>query len=243
LALDAGVRFAGVHPAPVVTNGLIYVYQNTGNDGLMVEASSDGLTFAPTPATYPAGVSRSIVRLPDGRFRMYYYPDGTAFDIRSAVSSNGLNWTAEGGIRYTEPGIGGLRATTLPTGGYRLYFPNSAGGISSAISSDGLTFAAEGPVAILPPDGTFTWGASAAAYLNGQFHMILTKVPSSGVTELWHAVSTDGRSWNIDRNALAVNPGVPLNQPAWSINGSVARIYFRAQPSGGNAVSSGIVRF
>ncbi len=131
----------------------------------------------------------------------------------------------------------------LPTGGYRLYYATSTG-ISSASSSDGLTFRGEGPVAIAPSDSTATWGASAGIYVNGQYRMVLTKVPSSGISELWYAVSADGRNWSLNSVALAANPGVPLNQPAWSINGGVMRIYFRAQPSGGgNAIGSGVIRF
>ena len=85
---------------------------------------------------------------------------------------------------------------------------------------------------------------SAAAYLNGQYHMVLTRVPSStNVTELWHAVSLDGRTWTVDRSVLAANPGVPLNQPAWAVNGSTARIYYRAQFNGTNSVSSAVLTF
>jgi hypothetical protein len=241
--VDNSGLFSGSHPAPLVVNGVTYVYQNTGTDGTMVEASPNGLAFALTPASFPAAVSRTIVSLPGGRFRMYYFADGTTVDVRSAVSNDGLNWTVEDGTRYSDPGIGAIRAVVLPTGGYRLYYPTSAG-ISSAMSSDGLTFAAEGPATIPPPDSTSTWGPSAAAYLSGQFHMVLTRVPSSGATDLWHAVSTDGRNWTVDKAVLAANPGVPLNQPAWSVNGSTMRIYFRAQPpGGGNAISSGIIRF
>ena len=84
---DEGAHFAGgVHPAPLVINGVTYVYVNSATDGTTVEASSDGRTFAPTAARYPAGASRTIVSLPDGRFRMYYFPDGTSVDVRSAVS-------------------------------------------------------------------------------------------------------------------------------------------------------------
>ena len=238
---DPGARFAGVHPAPVSANGLIYVYVNTGAAGVMVQASSDGLTFAPTPASYPAGVSRTIVTLPDGRFRMYYFSDATSPDVRSAVSSNALNWTVESGIRYSQSDFGGLRIAALPTGGYRLYFATGAGTVNSAISTDGLAFSAEGPVTLPAPDGTFGWGTSAVAYLGTRFHMILTKVPSSGVGELWHAVSTDGRNWTLDKSVLAVNPGMTLNQPAWSISATI-RVYYRAS-AGGNTIASGIIKF
>jgi hypothetical protein len=66
-----GAHFAGVHPAPIIVGATAYVYQNTGTVGTTVQAAPDGLAFAPTPATYPAGVSRTIVSLPDGRFGIY----------------------------------------------------------------------------------------------------------------------------------------------------------------------------
>lgn len=237
---DEGGHFSGSNPAPVVVGSVTYVYTTTASDGTMVQASSDGVTFALTPAKYPAGASRSIVVLPDGRFRMYFFPDTTSIDVQSAISTDGLNWTAEAGTRYSEPNIGGIRATALPGGGYRLYFQN-ASGLASAMSSDGLTFASEGPLTIASSDGT--WGVSAAIYLNGEFHMVLTKTPASGVSELWHAVSVDGRAWTVDRSVMAANPGVPLNQPAWSISGSVTRIYYRAQPPGANVIGSAVIRF
>jgi hypothetical protein len=241
---EAGRGFTGVHPAPIIVGGITYLYVNTGTAGTTVQASMDGLSFTPTPATYPAGASRTIVSLPDGRYRMYYYsPDGTSTDVLSAVSNNGLNWTVEPGVRYSDPAAGAIRATALPTGGYRLYYPSGTG-FTSALSTDGLSFTSEGPIAITQNDATFTWGASAAAYVNGQFHMVLTRIPTStNVSELWHAVSLDGRTWTVDRSAMAANPGVPINQPAWAINGSTDRIYYRAQPNGSNAIASGVIRF
>src|ERR1700738_2174905 len=124
---DEGGHFMGSHPAPIVIGGTTYIYQNTGTAGTMVEASMDGLSFAPTPAKFPAGVSRTIVPLPDGRFRMYYFPDATSADVWSAIWSDGLNWTVETGIRYSDPAAGAIRATALPMGGYRLYYPSGTG--------------------------------------------------------------------------------------------------------------------
>ena len=241
---DDGVRLQGAQPAPVIVNGTTYVYVSTGVDGTAVPQSSDGLTFTSNaPAAYPAGFSRTIVSLGDGRFRMYYFPDATSVEIRSAISSNGLNWTVEAGVRYSEPNIGGVRATALPAGGYRLYFLTTTG-LGSAMSSDGLTFVGEGPVTTNPAsDGSFSWGPSAAIFLDGAFHMVLTKNLST-TSELWHATSSDGRTFTVDKDVLAVNPGVPINQPAWWVNAGVRRIYYRAQPPGGtNAVASGIIRF
>jgi hypothetical protein len=240
---NEGGLFPGSHPAPIVVGGTVLVYQNSGAPGAAVQTSANGVAFAPTPATYPAGISRTIVLTLDGRYRMYYFADGTTVDVSSAVSSDGLNWTVEPGTRYSDPGIGAIRAITLPTGGYRLYYPNGVG-VTGAVSGDGLTFTSEGPATITPSDSTYSIGPSAAAYLNGQFHMVLTRTPSStGVSELWHAVSVDGRLWTMDRSALAINPGIPLNQPAWGILGSTYRVYYRTQAGGTNIISSGVIRF
>jgi hypothetical protein len=172
---------------------------------------------------------------------MYYFSDATTADVSSAISSDGLKWTVEAGTRYSDPNIGAIRAIALPTGGYRLYYPNGVG-LTSVLSTDGLTFMSEGPVVITPGDATFAWGPSAAAYLNGQFHLVLTRTPTAtGVSELWHAVSVDGRTWTVDRSVMAANPGVPLNQPAWAIRGTTARIYYRAQPNGSNIIASAVL--
>jgi hypothetical protein len=81
-----------------------------------------------TPASFPAGASRSFVTLLDGSFRMYYYASGTSIDVLSAISTNGLNWTLEAGVRYSDGSVGTTRATALPNGGYRLYFHSGVDG-------------------------------------------------------------------------------------------------------------------
>jgi len=235
---NGNALFQGMDPAPLVVGGssTTYVYVNNGSAGTSVEAAPDGLTFTAIPASYPAGFSRTIVPLTDGRYRMYYFATATSIDVSSAISSDGLNWTVEAGTRYSDPNIGKIRGVALPAGGYRLYYPNGVG-YSSLLSPDGLSFTAEGPVTITPSDATFSWNVAAPAYVNGQFHMVLTRTPTStSVSELWHAVSIDGRTWTVDKSVMAADPGVPINQPAWGINGSIARIYYRAQPSGGDNV-------
>ena len=227
----------------MTVGGTTYLYLNTGAAGVAVAASPDGLTFANVPARYPAGISRTIVPTTDGRFRMYYFADSTAVDVSSAVSSDGVNWSVEPGARYTDPNIGAIRAIALPGGGYRIYYPNGVG-ITSLMSSDGLTLTSEGPVGITPGDSTFSWGPSAAAYVNGQYHMVLSRTPTStGISELWHAVSADGRNWTVDRSVMAANPGVAINQPAWAINAGTNRVYYRAIFNGGSGIASGVIRF
>jgi hypothetical protein len=240
---EGGRNLAGAHPAPVIVGGTTLLYLNSQQAGSMVPASADGLSFANMPANYPPGISRSIVALTDGRFRMYYFADGTTADVSSAISSDGLNWTVEPGARYSDPNIGAIRALAVPGGSYRIYYPNGSG-LTSLISNDGLSFAPEGPVTMTGADNSYAWGPSAPAYIGGQYHMVITRTPNStGVSELWHAVSADGRNWTLDRSVLAANPGTPINQPAWGINGSTNRVYFRVLAGNSSLIASGTIRF
>jgi len=245
---DAGSRFNGSGPTPLARNGMIYVYQNTGNTGTTVQASADGVNFAQIPASYPAGTSRSIVALQDGRVRMYYFRDSSSQDLLSAVSGDGLNWSTEDGVRFTEPLIVPIRVTALPAGGFRLFFRNGSANLESAFSSDGLAFTGEGQVAGFPlSDGIFGWGDANVIFLNGQFQMVLVRFPGPGgaTVPIWHATSADGRNWSVDNAAFVSDPVNNLRNPAPVVNGGVTRLYYGALATGStNAfIASGIVHF
>ena len=241
---DPDSRFVGDLPAPLAVNGVTYVYVNTQSDGTQVQGSSDGVTFTQMPANYPAGVARSIVALPDQRYRMYYFATDTSTDMVSAVSSDGRTWTREAGLRFTRPNTGAvLKVHTLPAGGFRLYYPDGSNH-NAATSSDGLTFTTEGPITLPLPDATSTWGSSSVIFANGQFQMVMPKFLQGTNPVLWHAVSIDAKTWTVDSHELAMNPGVSLTQPAWTVNSTTNRVYYRAQGSTGpGVIASGIVRF
>jgi len=118
-------------------------------------------------------VSPRVLRLPDGRYRMYYtqilprmgYPaggndyDNATTRILSAVSTDGVSWTPEPGVRLTpeQGGAGAFRVVSsevvpMPDGSGRLrmYFESCHGtqstqnSIRSALSEDGgLTWSVE----------------------------------------------------------------------------------------------------
>jgi predicted GH43/DUF377 family glycosyl hydrolase len=101
-----------------------------------------------------------VLALPDGRYRMYFtIRDGGG--IQSAISSDGLNWTKESGLRVAngaqgsgEEGVGDPTVIQLDDGSYRMYYSGKLGfggpntgeinRIYSAISSDGLNWQKEG---------------------------------------------------------------------------------------------------
>jgi len=124
----------------------------------------------------------NILRLEDGRFRLYYGGPG---GILSAISDDGLNFTKESGIRIPsgsadspEMIVSDPTLVRLKDGKVRMYYKGATGGggpgqavhsVFSAISTDGLSFEKEGirvdsrqtpdggwasvPEAILLPDG------------------------------------------------------------------------------------------
>ncbi|HEY9206619.1 MAG TPA: hypothetical protein VIO58_11945 [Candidatus Methanoperedens sp.] len=85
-----------------------------------------------------------IVDLGDDRYRMYYAVEpevpGNKLEVFSAVSSGGMEWKKEEGVRREFSVFPDV--VKLPDGRYRMYFQNQ-GVIKSAISSDGLSWIEE----------------------------------------------------------------------------------------------------
>jgi len=131
--------------------------------------SQDGINFVPEkgirfrsqgPPDYDAISVPDIIKLPDGRFRMYYTGDMFApvsgregNNVRTAISSDeGMTWQREEGVRLRfesmDPDV-----VILPDGRYRMYYTtNPPGGskddqrVYSAISDNGLNFTFESEV-------------------------------------------------------------------------------------------------
>ena len=139
-----------------------YILSAISEDGLDF-APEPGIRLAPDPAVehmYLRLLAPSIVRLADGRWRMYVEARGTSDRptvITSAVSDDLLGWQHESGVRLATPdGLGGPRLFALPGGRCRLLACGDdfgdAGRVSgkcigkhiiSAISDDGLDFTFE----------------------------------------------------------------------------------------------------
>lgn len=144
-------------------------------DGIKSAVSADGLTFTIergfrvtteaagfTETTVSATTGPTLIRLTDGRYRMYFSdlprpgdPPG-GHRIKSAGSSDQLSWTVEPGIRLG-PGAAVLTesaehpfALANPDGSTTLYYGKFTGGGGSSpeglyhsTSADGLTFELE----------------------------------------------------------------------------------------------------
>jgi hypothetical protein len=166
----------------------------TDGDGIKSAISTDGLTFTDeegfritaqqagfSDTTVAATSGATVIRLPDGRYRMYFSdlprpgdPPG-GHRVKSAVSSDMLSWTVEAGVRLG-PGAAVLTesaehpsALLNPDGSVTLYYGKFSGpglgvpeGLYHSTSVDGLTFETEtydvfngnDPDAIRLADGT-----------------------------------------------------------------------------------------
>lgn len=97
------------------------------------------------------GVSTSVIRLSDGRYRIFYPDRG---EIASFVSSDGLTFTKEFGMRVSRGGpisydarVAGNPDIVLEDGYYRMYYTGIGNDdklrILSAVSKDGFNFTKE----------------------------------------------------------------------------------------------------
>ncbi|MBI5746889.1 MAG: exo-alpha-sialidase [Nitrospirae bacterium] len=149
----------------------------------------------------------SVVPLAGGGFRMYIesLQSGGQGRIRSATSSDGLNWSRDSGDRLTnalDPEV-----IELPGGDLRMYFVRGRD-ILSAVSNDGISWTEEPGVRIAkgPPGALDAVGVSHHYVIrlpDGQLLMYYTA--ADGVTPLVHAngqgrailsaVSGDGLNW------------------------------------------------
>jgi len=152
--------------------GITIAKNNTANSsriilalGLVIILASSLFPLAEAPTscwTKDSGVRLTggdpfVLALPDGTYRMYYGAAGGG--IQSAISSDGLNWTEETGLRIANSAegeyiVGGTTVIQLDDGSYRMYYSGNTGPggpdmgvtgrIYSAISSDGLNWEKEG---------------------------------------------------------------------------------------------------
>ncbi|MCI0341053.1 MAG: alpha/beta hydrolase fold domain-containing protein [Planctomycetales bacterium] len=150
---------------PARAEGPHEVRSAVSTDGLRF-VEEDGVRFAREGLTDP-----DVVRLPDGRFRMYFpvHAGRAAGSVLSATSPDGLAFTEDPGVRHPAPAIPG--AIVLPDGRVRLYV-NGPGGIVSRTSDDGLAFREEPGVRIAAHEGRLLADPGAARLPDGRVALV-----------------------------------------------------------------------
>jgi len=152
-------------PGAVYKDGVIYVYfVDVSVDGVperigLVRSSDNGSTWSDKEYVVFKGIGDKVpvdpapFLLDDGRIRLYYfdineerssaYP-GRENKIYSAVSSDGVNFVQEEGVRFSKAGI--YDPDVVKVGDtWKLYVGDVSGNrVISAVSIDGLNFTEEG---------------------------------------------------------------------------------------------------
>jgi len=182
--------------------------------------STDGRNFEIEPGVRIQGAMPAIIKLPDGRWRMYYQTFEAGGGVfKSAVSPDGLNWSTEAGVRLAAGGefdpdnIVHPTVIALPTGGYRMYYDGEirrteqdfTWRILSATSSDGLIWTKDPGVRIdiyqEPLRAYRVWSAHAEySELTGTYQLYFTvETPAENLIDgIYLATSSDGLLFTIE---------------------------------------------
>lgn len=213
---DGSILMADVVPAP--GGGLRMYYNRSSRDGSEIRCaeSKDGARWEAkgavlrgakerTARTFILGGSR-VVRLPDGRFRMYYrcapfVEEGAApaYHLLSAISQDGLRFEPEPGVRIEIRPHDPQSPFTLA--GHGAFYALEDGSWAAIFSADPAN--EKGPSDLYlatSPDG-LVWGGFNLLYKDchdptvirhgGKFHLYAMYLRDY----TFHAVSEDGRTW------------------------------------------------
>lgn len=198
---------ASVPGAVKDTNGTLFIYYvyatQTSTEVLKYATSTDGANFTtPQPinltgSTVIKQVDPNPVLLPDGRIRLYYIDlDPTPpKDVHSAISSDGINFTEEAGIRFTKNYITDPDVFMLNDSLW-VMFVSKGTTMVRTISSDGLTFT---------EDTTYHWN-NGAVCSTFPFPGGIYRTYYCGQGGINSATSTDGFNLTIESGAR-LTPG------------------------------------
>lgn len=160
-----------------------------------------------------------VVDLGNGQYRMYYSIEpevpGNNLEVYSAVSSDGIKWDKESGVRKTFATFPDI--VKLPDGQRRMYFQNT-GIIKSAVSSDGLNWSDEPGIRIDRNEQGFNLenvGAQGTIRLDDGTYIMLyrgtinqpyqtsEKIPNKDTHIYFWATSKDGLAF--EKKGLAID--------------------------------------
>jgi len=159
---EEGTRVDGVSSCTIIKNNEYWMYY-TGKD-IELAISSDGLNFIEKGTVINVkdveGVDMvtnpSVFLTKDGKYRMLFegsrWVEGGQKDrkLYSAISTDGLKWTVEEGVRFQDEGDGkpGEIFTSVPDiirmdGQLRMYYTRGASSAIAISDDDGITWTKE----------------------------------------------------------------------------------------------------
>lgn len=249
---DTGVTLSGsANPSAVVLpDGRVRMYVSFSG-GLSSFISSDGVQFTHEMdrIEQTAGLTLAtthhfwVVALPNGTYRMYFAQTGNSNGIGSALSTDGLNFTVEPGLRISvaQAEIGPDLTTggviRLPNGTYRMYFSShdfalvgpltTPNVIKVADSPDGLAWTVKPGVRIGEGSPAIPGNAqhpSALVNPDGSvsvFYGRLNNSPSDTTHGLYVTTSTDGLTFTSTMRLINVGE---FGQLSAAIDSAVVRL-------------------
>jgi hypothetical protein len=245
---DPGVRIENAVSAEAFRrpDGSIVVYANSPT-GIHAWRSKDGLSFRRMRGRMPFGAHPTVVRLPDGRQRMYYATPGYAplFPSRllSARSRDGYVWFLDDGVRFGDVGFGVMEVVPLPDGTWRLYFNDrrldDTSRILSARSTRGLTFHLEAGVRLPAP----YVDPAVVRLSSGGWLMAVSTIQKGRRQRIHLAESQDGLHWHVERRPLFDDSGASDFDPTLlALPHGHFRLYYTRSRGEVFEVLSGVLR-
>lgn len=198
-------------------------YMGSGNISSLI-STDDGLSFGSEAGIRLVGASHhALIKLDNGDLRMYFSKinDG---NLRSAISSDGLSFTEEDGIRLAlgsqgEPDSAGIIHPSIVRDAqskFRLYydaisgtgrFPEDAQGIMSASSDDGLVFVKDQGFRVEAGEGALRFASLVWSpfleFENNLFKLYFSLEAGKAAKQgAYLASSSDGVNFNIHKKPI-----------------------------------------
>ncbi len=210
--------YTGLGPARRDPDALGYILSASSDDALIWHKDPDVRVDLFPPHASARTLCPDVIPLPDGRYRMYFEARTTDHPtvILSAISSDGLSWQPEPGVRfgddtwsYGTPRCLYIERNRPSSFRYRLYFHRytfplvsgiDAGNvIISAVSSDGLQFEEEEGVRIAQETDRETFSVYAPEVVrlgDSSYRMYFSGWSEEIRGGIFSATSADGLRWH-----------------------------------------------
>ena len=176
---------------------VVAISYDQGSSWVFKTLTFTGLATGARPPVDPA-----VVRLDDGRFRMYFSSNMAGavpyVSTFSALSSDGLNFTLESGVRDSRSDRSVVAPAIVPAdGGVLNLFAIVHGGTNShATATDGLNFTVQPDMTFADSEGSYF--VSDGIAVTGGYRAFLFQGHYHANSHLRSAFSADGVSWSLE---------------------------------------------